>query len=392
MTKYLLFLYLYGNTYMETTIVLDGQRISCNCRIQDTIKLFPHTEPSIGRSISPVCIPDPDWNRFLARGLPEDGRTEFSALTSFLSDALMEFDRILIHGAAVRFQDKAYLILAPSGVGKSTQARYLAELCPGEFGVICGDRPLLRFEQDRITVCPSPWNGKENWQGAAEAPLDGLILLTRGTENRVSLPSLCQAVLHTFPQMIQTGWDPKKVRTAVKLTERLLKETSVLLLESSDVPDSTQLLLEVLTGVRTPERNPVIKGPEADLFTVEEQGVEEGLQTLRNTSGKGENAMTYEPRRGILMEKICGMSLLIPTREAMDACDTVQYLPLLWAETWKAICAGKPVKVILDAHEILTRQPPEKVRADYDTFCRELCKKGFLIQVDDSTGQLDTMP
>ena len=151
---------------------------------------------------------------------------------------------MILHAVALRWNDKAWLITARSGVGKSTQAKYLQELCPGEFGIICGDRPILEFRENDIIAHPSPWNGKENWHGAEKAPLGGVILLERGDENRIESLSPKEAAIPVYVQVIQNAVEAEKIHKSTALITRLLKNVPIWRLTTHQVPDSTRLLLE----------------------------------------------------------------------------------------------------------------------------------------------------
>ncbi len=227
-------------------------------RFEKTIRYFEeywpnHTETEITDTKSPISIPESDWKQFIADGMENSAHTEYSMFTEYCSDAIIPNNRVLIHGVAIRWQNQAYLICANSGVGKSTQARWLQELCPGKFEIICGDRPLLRFpdpdnpENDlngKIMVCPSPWNGKENWHGAAAAPLAGIILLERGEKNQLFSLTEKEAALRFFPNIIQSYYDADIIKSVAKLETIILNNVPVWKLITNKVPDSTKLLLE----------------------------------------------------------------------------------------------------------------------------------------------------
>ena len=172
--------------------------------------------------------------------------TEYTVLTAFVSDALMAADRLIMHAVAIRWRDKAYLITAPSGTGKSTQFKHLNALRPGEFSVICGDRPVLWIQNGEVTVHPSPWNGKESWHGAPAAPLGGIILLRRGEENRLESPQPREIALELFPQIIQSCRLEEKIRRSAQLETQLLEAAPLWRLTTFRVPDSTELLLEAV--------------------------------------------------------------------------------------------------------------------------------------------------
>ena len=216
------------------------------------------------QSPAPVCITDEEWSYFASIGMDANPVTEFSLLTAYFSDALLPFDRAIVHGVAVRYRGRAWLICAGSGTGKSTQLKHLNALRPGEFSVICGDRPVLEFcpassrspspggkpsamtEEYTVVVHPSPWNGKENWYGAEAAPLAGLILLERGEENRLhSIPER-EAAIPMYTCFIHTGISEAGVRKIAELETKLLRAVPIWRLTTHQVPDSTKLLLDAV--------------------------------------------------------------------------------------------------------------------------------------------------
>ena len=185
-----------------------------------------------------------DWAFGDRGGLPRSADSEYSLFAGAVSAALLDRERFLFHAAAVGFRGRAWLIAAPSGVGKSTQVRNLRELWPGQFEVICGDRPLVGFRGEEAVVYPSPWNGKEGWNGGEAAPLGGIICLRRGKENEVNRMRERDAALPVYCAVIHNGASEAMIRTAAALTERLLQCAGAWLLVSRDVPDSTRLLYE----------------------------------------------------------------------------------------------------------------------------------------------------
>ena len=259
----------------QYTLTLGGVTLRCRFRYSETAAYFDAFAPSGAASPCveapepPVSIPDRDWSEALREGMTDDAHSEFSMLTNYCSDALLRYDRVILHAAALRWRDGAYLICAPSGTGKSTQAGALQALRPGEFGVICGDRPVLEFRLSApchserseesvspvpapILVHPSPWNGKENWHGAEAAPLAGLILLSRGPENRLTALTDREAALTMYQHFLQSAWEPENIRRVAALETRLLRAVPIWLLESDQVPDSTRLLLDAVFPAEQP--------------------------------------------------------------------------------------------------------------------------------------------
>ena len=90
--------------------------------------------------------------------------------------------------------------------------------------------------------------------------------------------------------------------------------------------------------------------------------------------------MNYKPRPGIVQTKICGVHVLIPTREAYEYCKAILRLPMLWAMTFELLEKGEADENIIRLHKILTKKPEEEICSRIERFCEELSDKGFLIK------------
>ena len=259
------------------SVSLGGVSLPCAARYDQTEAYFrPFQAEASSSGCSPVRISDTEWLEYMDEGLVPCAHTEYSLLTPCFADRLMEQGNAIVHAVALRWRDNAYLLCAPSGVGKSTQTRFLQELRPGEFSVICGDRPILQFchndvSRDKhclsagaqcsslhsvpateptgkrtILVHPSPWNGKEDWHGANTAPLAGVILLSRGSEDRLFSLSAKEAGIPLFMQFIYHASTAELVKAAASFTTMILENVPAWRLESNRPPASTELLLNAV--------------------------------------------------------------------------------------------------------------------------------------------------
>ena len=227
---------------------LAGVNVPYSPRYPDTFRYFgpysdPAPAPGLPRTL-PVRLSDEDWRQALSEGMEPSAYSEYSLLSFPVSDALMAKDRIVVHAVALRRREQAWLICAESGVGKSTQAHWLQQLRPKEFGGISGDRPILSFHEGPILVHPSPWNGKENWFGAEAAPLAGIILLRRGEENRLCALSPKEAAIPFYTKLLQSAWDEALLVRAAGFATAALERVPIWQLSTHQVPASTELLLE----------------------------------------------------------------------------------------------------------------------------------------------------
>ena len=195
-------------------------------------------------SAEEILVSESEWEYFRGKGIRFDGLSEASLLTAFASDYLIPHNAFIIHAVAFRFQGKAWLITGEPGAGKSTQIRNLQDLYPEDFQIICGDRPVVRFTQEEITVYPSPWNGKEGWHGAEAAQLEGIICLKRGEANAVTSLRPNQAVVPVYSAIIQTATRESDILKVAELETRMLETCNIYNLESNTVPQSTKLLFD----------------------------------------------------------------------------------------------------------------------------------------------------
>ena len=232
-------------------ILLAGTKIRCNLQFQDTSG-YLHTilqdECDAGEeACEEAAVSEKQFVDWVNAGNRKDAYGEFCLLCMPVSEALLKHGRCLFHAAAVSYKGRAWLIAAGSGTGKSTQCRNLVTMYPDEFALINGDKPVIEARDGgSIIVHPSPWNGKEGWHGAEAAPLAGIVLLRRGSENSLVRASEEKASWRVFLSVFQDFTDDEAIRMAAAMAEKMLKSCPVWFMTSHTVPDSTKLLCECI--------------------------------------------------------------------------------------------------------------------------------------------------
>lgn len=156
---------------------------------------------------------------------PWEGFLEVSTLCRLLTDRLIEFDTILLHGVAVAVGHEAFIFSAPSGIGKTTHALKWLKTIP-DANIVNGDKPFLRFlSNGTVLVCGSPWAGKESIYTNAMIPLKSIVFMERAEDNHIEQISFTEA----FPFLLQQVYHPddkKKMRTTLGLLQRLNQTVS----------------------------------------------------------------------------------------------------------------------------------------------------------------------
>lgn len=230
------------------TILLSGVDCKIAFHFPETVQYFgSYIQKSTENSSQAISIKDYEFEDWKNLGNEVNPHGEYSLLSLQTSEALFAHQRFIFHSVAFRWKDKAWLLTAAPGVGKSTQYKNLKELYPEEISIINGDRPVIQILEDGgIMVHPSPWNGKENWHGAEAAPLAGIIFLKQGKENTIRTLTAQEAAVGALSSVFHSYETVEVVKKAAKLTTALLKNTPLWLLTNKGDLESSTLLLDTL--------------------------------------------------------------------------------------------------------------------------------------------------
>lgn len=152
---------------------------------------------------------------------------ELLTVQRLLTEELLSFDTLLMHGAVVAVGNAAYMFTATSGTGKTTHIQKWLEIIDGAY-VVNGDKPFVIVGKagEESLACGSPWAGKEHWQTNVNVPLKAIVLQERADENcmeRIS-PALAFPFLY---QQVHHPDDEEKQRKTLLLMSRLVSSVPV---------------------------------------------------------------------------------------------------------------------------------------------------------------------
>ncbi|MBQ4225511.1 MAG: hypothetical protein II664_04255 [Oscillospiraceae bacterium] len=141
-----------------------------------------------------------------AAGIPkhirQEGFLENNAIHAMLAEKMTEHGVLLMHGSALCIDGEAIIFTAPSGTGKSTHSRLWREVFGERVFMINDDKPFLRFADDIVYACGSPWNGKHHLGRNVCVPLKAIVSLERAEENSIVPMSKADA----FPVLIKQAY------------------------------------------------------------------------------------------------------------------------------------------------------------------------------------------
>ena len=95
--------------------------------------------------------------------------------------------------------------------------------------------------------------------------------------------------------------------------------------------------------------------------------------------------MNYQCHEGIVLTKMMGKWILIPTRKASIDCPGIIELSLPSAMIWALVSKKRPMADIYKIHKIFFKKEPEESKESTDLFLKELCDKGYLKVVNEDS-------
>ena len=149
-----------------------------------------------------------------------------------------------LHSASNYYQEKAWLYSASSGTGKTTHVKLWEKLYA--VPVLNGDLNLLGMENDEVFVYGIPWCGTSGVYTTKKYPLGGIILLKRGTENRVCKLPQDERQLYTAQRMISPAWTEKQVDDSLLFAEKLSDRIPIRRLYCTQEPSAAAVMKEYI--------------------------------------------------------------------------------------------------------------------------------------------------
>lgn len=113
----------------------------------------------------------------------------------------LETGGLVLHGCALRLRGSGILLMADSGGGKSTQRRYLQELCRDSVRVVNDDKPLLKFDGGGVTLHGTPWSGTSELNLDISADLRAIYFIEKSDAVSIKRMPEGDAIARIYPQL-----------------------------------------------------------------------------------------------------------------------------------------------------------------------------------------------
>lgn len=155
---------------------------------------------------------------------------------------------LFFHASQISYKGKGIIFTAPSGTGKTTQARLWEKYRGAD--IICNDRTLVRKRHDKWSTYGYPIDGSEPIRSSAVNELGCIVLLEQSEENYIERLEVAKAVANLMPQLVLDVWNKDEQIKVMELLFSILQDCPVYLLRCTKEADAVETLEKVLIESR----------------------------------------------------------------------------------------------------------------------------------------------
>ncbi len=133
---------------------------------------------------------------------------------------------LLVHASVIRKDGVGYLMIAPSGTGKSTHTHLWFKNIPG-CDLMNDDNPVVRILNDEVIIYGSPWSGKTPCYRNIQAPVGAFVRIQQRPENSIRRLPAVSAYAELLVSMSSMKWDRRVYMGVNDTIIELLSKVSV---------------------------------------------------------------------------------------------------------------------------------------------------------------------
>ena len=171
---------------------------------------------------------------------------ERTAIQRKIAEELLQRDTLLLHGSTVAVDGEAYLFTAACGTGKSTHTRLWREVFGNRTVMINDDKTFLKFTEDGVIACGSPWSGKHGLDTNTAAPLKGICILNRGKANAIR-KSCAEEALPMLRHQSYVSAEERSQQKVFDLAERLSRNVPLWSMECTKDAEAASVAYEAMS-------------------------------------------------------------------------------------------------------------------------------------------------
>lgn len=138
---------------------------------------------------------------------------------------LAQNQAMMLHSSQIAVNGRGILFTAPSGTGKTTQARLWAKRSGVK--IVCNDRTLLRKQENCFCTSGYPIDGSSPVYSTEVNPLAAIVVLSQAKENQVERLKPSKALKYLMEQTVADIWNIEEQRCILGLWMDLLEQYPV---------------------------------------------------------------------------------------------------------------------------------------------------------------------
>lgn len=133
---------------------------------------------------------------------------------------------LLVHASVIRKDGVGYLMIAPSGTGKSTHTHLWFKNIP-DCDLMNDDNPVVRIVDGQPIIFGSPWSGKTPCYRNIQAPVGAFVRIQQRPENNIQRLAPIQAYTELLPAMSSMKWDHRVYQNVCDTIIELVSKVGV---------------------------------------------------------------------------------------------------------------------------------------------------------------------
>lgn len=156
---------------------------------------------------------------------------------------------VLTHASCVSYKGKSYLFLGKSGTGKSTHSRMWLSALEG-VELLNDDHPVVRVGDDgRVVAYGSPWSGKTRCYKNVEAPVGGIIRISRAPYNKARRLSVIESYGSLMTSCSGMTWEKELADGRDRTIQAIIGKVPCWVMECLPDEDAARVCCEAVSNV-----------------------------------------------------------------------------------------------------------------------------------------------
>ncbi len=172
--------------------------------------------------------------------MPGTSVYENPAVFRLLAEQLPKFDAVVLHSCSFKVKNKGIAFGAVSGTGKTTHMMLWQNMLGNEFEIINGDKPIIRFIDNKLFAYGTPWAGKENLYQNIRVPLTDVCKIERSIINKTEPMSKDEGI-SLLMQQIYIPFDPEMRLKTIELIYRIADSVKFWKIKCNMEPDAAKV-------------------------------------------------------------------------------------------------------------------------------------------------------